>query len=125
MDTSSSDYPGDVSTTGVIGIGRTDYGVIDRVGDVDWFRVSLKAGQTYKFEIEAGSINGLFDPQLSVHGMSGELVIRATVGQGFQSKHVELTPTAAGDNTNDATNSNTKTVFKNFIFFSFFDLCSN
>ena len=97
MDTSSSDYPGDVSTTGVIGIGRTDYGVIDRVGDVDWFRVSLKAGQTYKFEIEAGSINGLFDPQLSVHGMSGELVIRATVGQGFQSKHVELTPTAAGD----------------------------
>jgi len=97
MDSSSTDYPGDTSTTGVVGIGRSDYGVIDQVGDVDWFRVSLKAGQQYRFEIEAGSVNGLFDPQLSVHGPSGELVIRATTGQGFQSKHVEFMPTVAGD----------------------------
>src|SRR3989338_5757277 len=97
MDTTSSDYPGNTSTPGAIAIGTTDYGVIDPVGDTDWFKVSLTAGQNYRFTIEAGSINGLFDPQLSIYGANGEFLVQATVGQGFQSKYVEYIPTAAAD----------------------------
>ena len=97
MDTQDSDYPGDASTPGTLPIGGRDYGYVSPVGDVDWFKVTLMAGQQYRFEIEAGSINGLFDPQLGVYSPGGQLIVRATVGQGFQSKYVTYTPTASGD----------------------------
>jgi hypothetical protein len=93
----NNDFPANTSTPGTIAIGSLDWGQITPSGDSDWFRVSLTAGTQYQFTIEAGTTNGLFDPQLGVYSFAGVLLIQATVGQGFQSKHVEYTPTASAD----------------------------
>lgn len=97
MDDENTDFPANVTTPGIVETGWLDFGVIAQAGDVDWFKTSLAAGVHYRFQIEAGSINGLFDPQLSVYSSSNECVATATVGQGFQSKYVDLTPSASGD----------------------------
>lgn len=94
----TNDHPANTSTPGTIAIGRVgDWGQVSPSGDADWFRVSLTAGQQYVFRIEAGATNGLFDPQLGIYSFAGQLLIQATVGQGFQSKYVEYTPTATAD----------------------------
>jgi len=96
MDTSDLDYPANPGTPGVLTPGGTDYGVITPVGDADWFRISLAAGQQYRFTIEAGTINGLFDAQLGLYTAAGTLVFQATTGQGFQSKSIDyLSPDSA------------------------------
>lgn len=97
MDTQDSDYPANISTPGTVAIGAIDYGVIDSVGDADWFKISLSAGQDYRFTIEAGTINGLFDPQLAIYSATGDILEQATIGQGFQSKYIEFVPTATAD----------------------------
>lgn len=97
MDSSSSDFPANTSTTGLVESGWLDFGEISQAGDVDWFRVSLTAGVAYKFQIEAGTINGLFDPQLAIYSDNNQIVATATTGQGFQSKYVELTPASSGN----------------------------
>ena len=43
------DYSADAFTTGVVSIGGAMTGNIETASDVDWFRVSLVAGQTYHF----------------------------------------------------------------------------
>lgn len=96
MDTDENDFPANTSTTGLVESGWLDYGRIYPAGDVDWFKVNLTAGVYYKFQIEAGTINGLFDPQLAIYNAGSQLLATATIGQGFQSKWVELTPTTSG-----------------------------
>ncbi len=96
MDTSDFDYPANPGTPGVLVPGGIDYGVISPVGDADWFRISLGAGQQYRFTIEAGSINGLFDAQLGLYTAAGALVFQATTGQGFQTRYIDyLSPDSA------------------------------
>ena len=90
MDTSDLDYPANTSTPGMLMPGGTDYGVISTVGDADWFRISLGAGQQYRFTIEGGTVNGLFDSQLDLYNAAGALVIHATTGQGFQTKYIDF-----------------------------------
>mgnify|MGYP002399305212 CR=1 FL=1 len=97
MDSGSNDFPANTSTTGLVESGWLDFGEISPAGDVDWFRVSLTAGVAYKFQIEAGTINGLFDPQLAIYSASNQLLATATVGQGFQSKYVEFTASTSGN----------------------------
>lgn len=98
MDTESNDFPANTTTPGKVETGWKDYGVITPAGDVDWFKVSLVAGELYNFSIEANpTFNGLFDPQLSIYSSTGSLVATATTGQGFQSKYIEFTPTATAD----------------------------
>lgn len=96
MDTSGFDFPADTSTTGLVESGWLDFGEISPAGDVDWFRVNLSAGVTYKFQVEAGTINGLFDANLAVYSAGNALLAQATTGQGFQSKWVEYAPASAG-----------------------------
>lgn len=97
MDTEGVDYPASTSTPGLISGGSTDYGVIATSGDVDWFRVALVAGQSYRFKIEAGTMNGLFDPQLSLYDSAGSLIERATIGEGFQLKYLDYVAGGGGN----------------------------
>jgi hypothetical protein len=97
MDTSDLDYPASTLTPGTLTIGSTDYGIVANVGDEDWFRVSLTAGQSYRFTVEAGSMNGLFDPQLTLYDPLGAVIEHATVGQGFQTKYLDYLATASGE----------------------------
>lgn len=109
MDSDSSDYPGNTSTEGRLNSGQLDYGIISTVGDIDWFRVTLIAGQVYRFSVEAGSMNGLFDPQLAIYGSSGQLIERATVGEGFQSKYLDYTASSTGHHYLEVSGSGTLT----------------
>ena len=95
-DNDERDFPASPSTTGLVESGWVDFGRINQSGDVDWFKVNLTAGVYYKFQIEASSTNGLFDSQLSVYNASSQLLATAIYGEGFQSKWVELTPSASG-----------------------------
>jgi serralysin len=44
--------PGDTSSTVTLTLGTATNGAIDTLGDRDWYRVSLDAGQTYTFTID-------------------------------------------------------------------------
>ena len=62
----SDDYTQDRSTTGALRVGDSATGEIEAGGDVDWFKVKLQAGKTYRIDLEglptrAGTLT---DPEL-------------------------------------------------------------
>ena len=63
--------PGDSSTSATISVGGTVSGNLDFVGDHDWFKVTLTAGQAVTI-----SLNGvtLVDPYLNVRDSAGNVV---------------------------------------------------
>ena len=48
----SDDYTRDSSTTGVLRAGDSATGELETVGDVDWIKVRLQAGKTYRIDLE-------------------------------------------------------------------------
>ncbi len=73
----SDDFTQDTLTTGVVSVGDSATGDIETRGDIDWFEVTLQAGQTYRFDLE-GSPTGagtLSDPNLlGVYDNLGQLI---------------------------------------------------
>ena len=62
----TDDYSQDKSTTGALRVGDSATGEIESGGDVDWFKVRLQAGKTYRIDLEglptrAGTLE---DPEL-------------------------------------------------------------
>ena len=45
------DHPAGTSTTGTVAIGSSTTGEIETEGDLDWFKVTLAAGKTYRFDL--------------------------------------------------------------------------
>jgi serralysin len=62
------DIPGDSTTTATITVGGTETNTIETVGDRDWYKITLTAGQEITI-----TLNGvtLADPYLRVHGPGG------------------------------------------------------
>ena len=62
----SDDYSQDTSTTGVLRVGSSATGEIETRGDVDWIKVYLQAGMTYRIDLEgvASRAGSLYDPSL-------------------------------------------------------------
>ena len=58
----SIDAAGGASTTYTLAIGQTAQGSISTLGDHDWFRVDLVAGQTYTFALVG---TGIFPPWIT------------------------------------------------------------
>ena len=52
------DYPANTSTTGFLAPGKPVHGSMLVVGDRDWIRVHLDAGQTYAFELQGARSGG-------------------------------------------------------------------
>ena len=48
----SGDLPADTTTTGVVPVGGSATGNDQSPSDVDWFRMTLEAGQTYQIDLE-------------------------------------------------------------------------
>lgn len=68
------DYPASIATTGIVAIGGSTNGNIERSGDADWFKVTLVSGKTYRFDLE-GSDTGqgtLQYPVLRLRDKSGQ-----------------------------------------------------
>ena len=66
-----SDIPGDLSTTATFAVGGTATDNLETVGDHDWFKVTLTAGQAVTV-----TVNGLtlVDPYLNIRDASGNII---------------------------------------------------
>ena len=49
----SDDYGSTPETSGSLGMNSEIQGIVESGGDRDWFSISLDAGSTYKFDLEA------------------------------------------------------------------------
>ena len=98
----ADDYPSRTSTTGVVTVGGSVRGEIERYGDRDWFAVPLEAGKTYRFDLEGSETRAgsLRDPFLYGIYDAGGTGIDGTEdndsGAGFNSR---VTFTATADTT--------------------------
>ena len=81
----ADDYPSATSTTGVVMVGGSVTGDIERSGDRDWFAVDLVAGRTYRFDLEGvvTNVGTLEDPYLhGIHNSQGILIGDTTDDDG-------------------------------------------
>jgi len=92
---SNDDYAGDTSTTGTATVGRQASGVIDFVGDRDWWRVSLQAGRTYRFDLSG---NTLSDPTLTLWNSTGDTAL-ASNDNFSNGRNSQITYTASTSST--------------------------
>ena len=121
-DSSNDDLPGDSSTTSEVTVGGTATGEINSEGDIDWFRVSLLASETYQIDMrgkwggEWALVDGevvfvspgtLHDPKLNgVYGTDSVLVpgsdsevsgnARGDSSEGLNSRIASFSPSADG-----------------------------
>ena len=95
------DFAASTQTTGVVEVGGSTTGEIERSLDRDWFAVELVANTTYQIDLEgAGAFAGtLRDPYLrGIHGSNGNLISGTRnddFGMSWNSR-VDFTPTADG-----------------------------
>jgi murein DD-endopeptidase MepM/ murein hydrolase activator NlpD len=69
----ADDYAGSTSTTGTVSVGGSRSANIETSGDTDWFRITLQAGFTYRFDM-LGSPTGdgsLSDAFMRIRDSSG------------------------------------------------------
>lgn len=96
------DYGADTGTTGTVSVGSTGRGgSIDFAGDVDWVKITLRAGVHHPVELnaEGTTFNPLGDPLfVGIHDSAGRRLPGTTnddYGIGLNS-HVIFTPAASG-----------------------------
>lgn len=92
----SASIPGDSSTTEVLTVGGSRSATLDSVGDHDWYRVSLVAGQSYVFTLTGTGGSPLEDPFLELYSPTGALLaIDDDAGPGINSL-LRFTATTTG-----------------------------
>jgi V8-like Glu-specific endopeptidase len=91
----ADDYLAATSTTGKVVVGNSTTGVIETVGDRDWFAVTLSAGIKYKFSLESQS-GGLGDPMLKLYGLSGLLLLSDDDSGSLLDAEINYTPVSSG-----------------------------
>lgn len=69
----AQDLSADISTTGRIAAGQTAQGTIEQAGDTDWFQITLRGGQGYRFTLNADGEGetALADPYLRLLNADG------------------------------------------------------
>jgi hypothetical protein len=69
----ADDYTANTSTTGAIAVGGSFTGRLETSTDMDWFAVTLTAGQSYRIELRGSATGGgtLSDPYVRVRSPSG------------------------------------------------------
>ena len=73
----ADDYSQDRSTTGLLRAGASLTGELETGGDVDWIRVRLQAGNTYRIDLEGSPTRAgtLEDPKLlGIYGIRNNLL---------------------------------------------------
>lgn len=74
IEAAKDDYSSDRTTLGKLTIGGSITGVIETIGDRDWFAITLSAGAKYKFNLDSSSV-GLGDPMLKLYNSAGLMLI--------------------------------------------------
>ena len=96
----SRDYAGELaansSTTGVIEIGGTATSQIETAYDRDWFRITLTAGENYRFNLDSAPGTGaLSDPYLRLYRNDSLVALNDDGGPGLNSQ-IDFTASASG-----------------------------
>lgn len=65
------DVPGNSSTPATIAFGGTVTGTLETIGDQDWYRVELQAGQVITISMTSAGTNPLEDPLVVLRNASG------------------------------------------------------
>ncbi|MFN9659926.1 MAG: pre-peptidase C-terminal domain-containing protein [Cyanobacteriota bacterium] len=89
---SADDFAASISTTGSVAIGGSASGTVNFAVDRDWFRLSLQAGRTYRFNLNA---NSLSDPTLALRDGTGSQIAFNDDFNGLNSQ-ITFTATTAG-----------------------------
>ena len=89
----TDDYPATIKTTGKLLAGGSINGLLESVGDQDWFSISLSAGQQYTFAVESAATNGLEDPLLSLYDSNGTLIASNDDSNGLNPELVHTATT--------------------------------
>ena len=85
----ADDFAGSTATTGTLSVGGSRSANIESAGDTDWFRISLNAGYTYRFDmLGSDSGNGtLPDPFVRLRNSAGtSLAFDDDTGTGLNAR---------------------------------------
>ena len=67
--------PGDDETTSnTLAAGSSFYGSIDKTGDQDWFKVTLKAGEISSFSVRSRASEFELDPEMTLYDEDGNIL---------------------------------------------------
>jgi len=66
-----ADIPGDLSTTASVTVGSTTNGTLETIGDHDWYKITLTAGQSITVTIDGVTLE---DPFLYIRDSSGNVL---------------------------------------------------
>ncbi|MFM9938976.1 MAG: M10 family metallopeptidase C-terminal domain-containing protein [Hyphomicrobiaceae bacterium] len=88
--------PGSIASTFSVSVGSSQSGVINVLGDQDWFRVDLVAGQKYAFTLTASGASALTDPFLRLLDGGGTELTFDDDGAGNYNSRIVYTATATG-----------------------------
>lgn len=105
----SDDYPATIATTGVVPIGGSATGSIEISGDLDWFQVTLIAGETYEFRLNSAIVSGLGDPRLFLYNSDGGLLAFNYDGDDGHNSRIFFTPSRSATYYLDAGDQYTNT----------------
>lgn len=82
----AGDLPANTGTEAYLALNGTGTGAISLPRDMDWFRIDVKAGQSYTVTVDAASGSGL-DAFLRLHDAQGRLIASDdTSGPGWNAK---------------------------------------
>lgn len=70
----TSDIPDNATTSAVLSVGGAASGTLEFVGDRDWYRLNLTAGQQIKIDLTAAGASPLDDTYLRVYDANGNLL---------------------------------------------------
>ena len=87
------DYADNASTLGRVFVGDSSSGVVEAIGDRDWFSVALNAGVTYRFNLNG---NGLNDPTLALRDAAGVQLAFNDDANGGLNSQIDFTASANG-----------------------------
>jgi hypothetical protein len=91
------DAGNDASTRARIRSGQSATGNIEYEGDVDWYRLSARSGQTYRIALAGAGEGGLGDPLLRVIDAEGNELAANDDSEGSLNSALEFTPQASGN----------------------------
>jgi len=90
------DIPGSTSTTASVAVGGSAPGVLETLGDHDWYRIQLVAGQAVTISLDGSGTSPVADPFLSLMNSSGNLIRSNDDGGAGLNSRIVFTPTTSG-----------------------------
>ena len=91
-----ADILGNTSTTATISVGGIVTNTLETIGDHDWFRITLAAGQSISVNLTSAGASALEDPYLYLRNSSGGLISENDDGGPGRDSLLNFTASTAG-----------------------------